>query len=155
MNPMNVKRILVPIDFSPSCEAALDTAIAFAKAAGSTIDLVHVYSLSTYDFPSMFTGYAEMMREVLEWIDERMSLLKKRVREAGVECSATRIEGMPVPELLRHAKKSGAELIVMSTHGRTGLPHVVLGSVAERLVQRAPCAVLVLHGEGAAESAPA
>jgi nucleotide-binding universal stress UspA family protein len=59
-------------------------------------------------------------------------------------CQSTSLEGFPPGEIVRHAKKTGADLIVVGTHGRTGIAHAVLGSVAERVVQRAGCLVLVV-----------
>ena len=69
---------------------------------------------------------------------------RDRVKSAGVSVETTTLSGRAAPEIVAHAKKTGADLIVMGTHGRSGFQHAILGSVAERVLRHSPCPVLVV-----------
>jgi universal stress protein A len=70
-----------------------------------------------------------------------------QARDAGLRCDVTLVHGVPFQQVLDHARDQEVDLILMGTQGRTGLPHMVLGSVAEKVVRLAPCPVLVVHGK--------
>jgi nucleotide-binding universal stress UspA family protein len=146
MDPKAIKRILAPTDFSAPSAEALATAIAFARAFGATLDVVHVTVEATYALPppvDMATvpmDVGKMMAEAGRALSDEQA----RVREAGVASESTLLVGRPDTEIVTHAQKTGADLIVMGTHGRSGLGHVLLGSVAERVVQHAHCPVLII-----------
>jgi nucleotide-binding universal stress UspA family protein len=137
--------MVVPTDFSDTADRALGTAIDLARPLGAELLVVHVYSpvvvlpppIDMVSLPTVFPQALQRMQEALE---KRAG----RVREAGLSCTVALIEGHPHVEIVRHAESSGAELIVMGTHGRGGLAHAVLGSVTERVIHKAPCAVLVV-----------
>src|SRR5215831_11541104 len=155
MDPKSIKRILVPTDFSaPSAEAEA-TAISFARAFGATIDLVHVAVETTYALPppvDVATVPLDMAK-VMDQVGQTLSDEEARVRAAGIPCESTLLVGRPDTEIVAHAEKTHADLVVMGTHGRSGIGHALLGSVAERVVQHARSPVLIVprprgHGPG-------
>lgn len=132
-------------DLSESSDPALAAAIELARLLGGFIDLTYVQERylppwGDAEAPDM----PELQARAVEHIRSEMELRLARIRAAGVACGATRLEGSPFTEIVRHAAESGADLVVVGTHGRTGLRHVLLGSVAERVVQKAGRPVLVV-----------
>lgn len=146
MDPKSIKRILVPTDFSDPSAEAQATAVAFARAFGATIDLVHVAVEATYALPppvDVATVPIDMAK-ILEQVGNSLSDEEARVRTSGVACESTLLVGRPDTEIVAHAEKSHADLVVMGTHGRSGLGHALLGSVAERVVQHSRVPVLII-----------
>jgi nucleotide-binding universal stress UspA family protein len=150
MDPRTIKRILVPTDFSEPSAEALSTAIDFARVFRATVELVHVYSEPTYVLPPPveMATFPFDMAKVLAKVEESLAAEQERVRAAGVPCEIATLSGRPAPEIVAHAHKVGADLIVMGTHGRSGIEHAILGSVAERVVHHAPCPTLVVPARG-------
>lgn len=139
------KRILVPHDFSDDAAAALDWAIELAGQLGAELHLLHAYRLPL----EMFSPYGvpvpdSVMPEIREAARRRLKELKARVEAAGLTGQIHLREGPPADAIVEAARELCADLIVMGTRGRTGLAHVVLGSVAQRTVRSAPCPVLTL-----------
>jgi nucleotide-binding universal stress UspA family protein len=146
MDPRSIKRILVPTDFSEPSAAAIDMAVDFAKAFGATIELVHVAGEAVYTLPPPI-DVATVPIDMTALVDRARASLdadEARIRAAGVSCESTLLGGRADTEIVAQAEKSGADLIVMGTHGRSWLPHVLLGSVAEKVVQHAPRPVLIV-----------
>lgn len=144
-----IRRILVPIDVFDVCREAVDFAVDLAQRyGGAELTLLHVYQPQTYALPPdsmMFAGPQVMATQVTQ-ADEALTALRKEIEGRGVPRVATHIaQGDPVDEILREVRDRGHDLCVMGTHGRTGLAHALLGSVAEKVVRRAPCAVLTVH----------
>lgn len=142
------KRILVPHDFSDDAAAALDWAIELAAQLGAELHLLHAYRLPL----EMFSPYGvpipdSVMPEIREAARRRLNELKGRVEAAGLKGQVQLREGPPAGAIVEAARELSADLIVMGTRGRTGLAHVVLGSVAQRTVRLAPCPVLTLKAE--------
>jgi nucleotide-binding universal stress UspA family protein len=142
-------RILVPTDFSEPSEAALDYAVAMATRFGASLHLIHVI-----DDDRMVTGMDGVAGFVPEAPNVEGATRVAEARLAGVLSSADRarfyttslvLHGSPPRTIAETALDMRADLIVMGTHGRTGLTHVLLGSVAERVVRNAPCPVLTVH----------
>ena len=146
MDPRSWKRILVPTDFSDPSGEALSTAMAFAQLAGATLDLVHVAVEATYALPPPVdvASVPIDMTKVMERVTDGLRAEEKRVQEAGLSTETAVLIGRPDAEIVARATATHAELIVMGTHGRSGLAHALLGSVAERVVQHAPCPVLIV-----------
>jgi nucleotide-binding universal stress UspA family protein len=146
MDPKNIKRILAPVDFSEPSSAALETAIAFARAFGATIELVHVAADAAYPLPPPVDVAVPPldMAKIMEEVERTLSAEQDRVGAAGVPCESTTLVGRPDTEIVSHADDTQADLIVMGTHGRSGLAHVLMGSVAERVAQHAHCPVLIV-----------
>lgn len=144
---MKFNKILVPLDFSASSEPALGVARDLARAFAGTLILLHVREpLSESD--------GQRPRELPDTdsdFDLRLEAIKLDLeREGGVTVLTRCLSGPAAAVIIELAEREGADLIVMGTHGRTGLRHLIMGSVAERVVRRAACPVLTLKlGSGA------
>ena len=151
MEPKDIKRIVVATDFSDLSTEAIETAVAFARAFGATLDLVHVASEMAYAVPppidmiSLPVDMASVMSEV----GARLTTEQDRVRARGVTCESNVLVGRADAEIAQHAEKTQANLIILGTHGRSGLGHALLGSVAEKVVQHAHCPVLTVPAQHA------
>jgi universal stress protein A len=150
MDPRSWKRILVPTDFSDPSGDALGTAMAFAELSGATLDLVHVAVEATYALPPPVdvASVPIDMTKLLERAAEGLAAEERRVRAAGITTDSATLVGRPDSEIVTRAAATKADLIVMGTHGRSGLAHALLGSVAERVVQHAHCPVLIVPKRG-------
>jgi glycine betaine transporter len=146
MDPKSIKRIVVATDFSAVSAEAVDTAVAFAHETGATLDLVHVASELAFAVPppmEMVTVPFDMSAAMRE-ASERMSSEEERVRASGVPVESNVLVGRADAQIVEHADKTRSDMIVIGTHGRSGLGHALLGSVAERVVQHAHCPVLTV-----------
>jgi nucleotide-binding universal stress UspA family protein len=141
-----INRILVPVDFSGCSREGLQYAVGFASEFGAKIILVHatylgyIYSsegTALYDIPAL----QEAARKNAE---RRMRTLVRTAKFGRSKFETVFTDGSPVSDICDLAKNRDVDLIVTSTHGLTGLQHVLIGSVAEQIVRRAPCAVLVV-----------
>jgi nucleotide-binding universal stress UspA family protein len=141
-----IRTILVPVDFSDCSLAGLTYAIRFAKEVGARIMVLHVADLGpvmmttgagVYHLPT----YTEAARRRC---GDRMQAFLKRVDFGGVPVDTLAVAGYCPAAIYEAAAKQGADLIIISTHGRTGFRHALLGSVAEGTVRRAGCPVLVV-----------
>jgi universal stress protein A len=142
----NLKRILVPTDFTDPSHEALAAAVALAKMFGATVDLVHVAVEMVYALPPP-VDVLHMpidLSPVLDRAAAGLAAEEARLREAGVPCETATLVGRADSEIVTRAKETDANLIVMGTHGRSGLAHALLGSNAERVIQHAPCPVLIV-----------
>ncbi|MBM3264158.1 MAG: universal stress protein [candidate division Zixibacteria bacterium] len=147
---IQIKRILYPTDFSESSEHALTYALSFAEQYGAAVYLLHVIEPITavpaiYFDPAMtFEDRPELEKNVEQLLNEAVP---KEVKER-IEIKPLIRRGAPFLEIIRTAREEEIDLIIIATHGRTGLAHMLLGSTAERVVQKAPCPVLsVKHPE--------
>jgi nucleotide-binding universal stress UspA family protein len=139
------RTLLVPIDFSEHADAALDLAIELARESGGTLHLFHAYELPVGTVPPYGVAIPEsVLSHVREESELRLEKAASRVREAGVHCQTHLMHATPSDGILEAVEEIGADLIVMGTRGLTGLKHAILGSVAERTVRLAPCAVLTV-----------
>jgi nucleotide-binding universal stress UspA family protein len=139
-----VKKILLPTDFSNCSQEAMEYAISLAQVFQAQIFLLHVMELPVFgtDFSLMYRGIPPDLRQDLS---EKMQLGVDRMKSLGIEAERDFVIGVPAVEIIKTARKQEADLIVMGTHGRTGLAHVLLGSTAERVIQRAHCPVLTVN----------
>ncbi len=139
------KNILCPVDFSSSSQHALTVAEELATSFEASLTIVHVWQL-----PALGSPEAPISGDVIQsFVDDAQRMLAE-VTSAAIAAGVKRaqskfIAGVPWNEIVRLAADTAADLIVMGTHGRTGLKHVLIGSVAEKVVRHAPCAVLVLR----------
>jgi nucleotide-binding universal stress UspA family protein len=141
------KRILVPLDFSEPSRHALAYAVVLAKPFAAALDLLHVVPNPFIAHPG--GGDAPLPRPLLDELqqDARQRLdqaLPSDDRDALGTRSVVRV-GDPLVEITEYARLEQVDLIVMGTHGRIGIPHLLLGSVAERVVRTAPCPVLIVR----------
>ncbi|MFQ5956605.1 MAG: universal stress protein [Candidatus Brocadiales bacterium] len=141
---INIKVILCPIDYSKGSLVALDYAVHFAQREAAKLCLIHVVDVRYLE------GYAplEVANPDSETISRMKAELKEHVPEevrkkGDVETMVT--VGIPVIEIINAAKEKGADVIIMGTHGRTGIAHVIMGSVAENVVRRSSCPVLTVR----------
>jgi nucleotide-binding universal stress UspA family protein len=145
------KRILVPVDGSPTSIHALDEAIRLAKQANGTILLVHVLDRIIFAGGETHTGDVfGLLREVGEQILQQM---QEHAAVAGMEVSTYLSEVQPgrvCDVVAEQAKAFDADLIVVGTHGRRGVSRLLVGSDAEQIVRMAPVPVLVVRGEASA-----
>lgn len=140
---MTIKRILVPTDFSAASLKALDYAIEFASAHSAELLIVHVVG------PIQHTRFIPDVSELLEHhraeAAEKLAELEKKTRRRHPKCRCEVHFGVPYDVIANVATKSKADLIIIATHGYTGLYHLFLGSVAERVVRIASCPVLTVR----------
>ena len=142
------RRLLVPLDFSKDADAALDLAIALAKEQGAEIHLVHAYELPAAVAMAYGVAIPQTVWEgVQEAASERLQQGLARVKKAGVSGKTHLVTGPAADAITSAAAAQKADLIVMGTRGLTGLKHVLLGSVAERVLRTAPCPVLTVKSE--------
>jgi nucleotide-binding universal stress UspA family protein len=141
---MTGQHFLVPIDFSSYAEQALDYAIALAKQLQAHVTLLHVIQPPLIAGADMGVWPSPTFLEELEAaVTSDMEGYLARVTAAGLEGEIVVVHGVPFQEILHAAKERHVDLIIMGTHGRTGLTHVLLGSVAEKVVRLATCPVLI------------
>lgn len=141
---MSTQHFLVPIDFSPSAEHALDYAITLGSKVQARLTLLHVIHAMPLGVTDMGTALPYTYLQELEAeITQSMENYLKQVQDAGLEGEIVIVHGIPFDEIVQAAKTKSIDLIIMGTHGRTGLSHLFLGSVAEKVIRLAPCPVLV------------
>ena len=146
---MKTRRILHPSDFSSASRRAFVRAVAMAKAERAELLLTHVM---TPVIPLMGEGYIspkaydDMERSMRAYSQKGIDKLVAKAKAAGVRARALLLEGTAADRIVRAARSYHADVIVIGTHGRTGLARVFLGSVAERVVGTAPCPVLTVRG---------
>jgi nucleotide-binding universal stress UspA family protein len=143
---MRIKRILVPTDLSEAARPALKLAVELGRAFGAELVLLFVVEPLFTSVDVLRAGAASSVLEKLSEtaraaLTREVAVLKKR----GVRAQSRLGEGTAAAVIVETARKVPADLIVIGTHGRTGLSHVLLGSVAERVVRRAECPVLIVR----------
>ena len=133
---IHVQQILYPTDFSSYSNQAYFHAVALAEKHNASLSILYVYTPSGGEGPTREDGadrgYWHNQLEQIRPVDPRIA-----VRHIF-------LEGDPATEIVRYAAEAGMDLIVMGTHGRTGLERLLMGSVAERVLREAPCSVLVV-----------
>ena len=152
-------RVLVPTDFSEAADAALSYARALAAAPGSSIHLLHVFSdpftMAAYA-PEVYVPLPPDVRE--DAVNDIRRRLQERLEAGGTPRPGDTIDvatGLTAKAIVEYAAAHGIDVIVMGTHGRRGVAHMLLGSVAEHVVRTAHCPVLTVRGTPAAAAAAA
>ena len=149
-----ITRILVPVDFSPHADRALRYAATLARRLGAKLALVHVvedpFVTGAWTCEIYVPSFQEVRDQLIADAERKLAALRVSGAAMGVPVEATVTTGWPVQAIIDHAAQGGFDLIVMGTHGRTGLSHAVMGGVAERVLRRAPCPVLIVRGTEAA-----
>jgi nucleotide-binding universal stress UspA family protein len=144
---MGYHRILWPTDFSELAKAALPHAVGLASAAKAELVLLHVLPLpAMYAVPDISVAvWIPLQRKTRAAAVAQLRRLENQVTQSSVRTHALVTEGVPFLQILRAAKRLRCDLIVLATHGRTGLIHAVMGSVTENVLRRAPCPVLTVR----------
>jgi nucleotide-binding universal stress UspA family protein len=141
-----IKKILSPVDFSETSEHALRYSIDLASRLGSEVEVLHVYQLPTYALPDgAILARPDFVASLTDELQKQLDELLRRYSGHGVELKGRIVEGMPYAEVNRIAEEEGADMVVMGTHGRTGVKHLLLGSVAERVVRTSKIPVLTVR----------
>jgi nucleotide-binding universal stress UspA family protein len=137
---MHYKKLLFATDFSPASGAALKYATALARDSGATLLILHVEEL-----PTPYAG-GEMLLPQPEYPNPEIRRMLEAVvpPDKNIKYEHHLVLGTPAEDIVRVAKEQKADLIVIGTHGRTGLKRVLMGSVAEAVMRRAGCPVLTL-----------
>ena len=148
---IRIKNILVPTDFSDFSRYALDYAITIAQAFKANIILIHVTPEKEMDSIRQISPYLEPGR-IEELLKGRESEDKKKLdgflppeMQKGITAETSHKVGTPFLEIIKAAKQKEVDLIVMATHGRSGLSHILFGSVAEKVVRKSTCPVLSIR----------
>ena len=144
------KRICCPIDFSDASRAAMEVAADLARRFGATLTLLHAYPVPGFTFPDgSVVASARMLQELADQAAKHLGDWRGEAQRMGAPTVDTVTSiGEPASEIVGWAREHAADLLVLGTHGRTGLEHALMGSVAERVVRRARCPVLTVHPGG-------
>jgi nucleotide-binding universal stress UspA family protein len=131
-------RVLLPTDGSEASFIAVSHALDLADQFDATVDVVSVVDeRSTMDLYNVGTALEDVVGGLEATAERATSRIERQARERGLDVTTTVVEGLPSRTICAHAEESGADLVVMATHGRTGLAHYLLGSVTERVVRNA------------------
>ena len=144
---MEIRHLLVPTDFSAASKQALDYAVGVARTCGAKLTLLHVVELPSYVTDGHAPAHVSAaLRDNLQASAQReLARLLPEGSGTPVEVARRVVVGVPHQQILEAAAAERVDWIVMATHGRTGLSHLVMGSVAERVLRTAPCPVLTLR----------
>lgn len=147
---IRLQRILLPTDFSKYSASATRYACELAAKFDAELHLLHTLETHLDMTPNFGMGLdlPRYMTESRAAAEKALAGLLDPKWSAGRRVIQAVIEGSPKAEIIRYAREQDIDLIVLSTHGRTGLPHVLMGSVAESVVRTAPCPVLTVRPEG-------
>ena len=147
---IRLQKILLPTDFSKYSTAATQYACELATKFAAELHVLHTLELHLTSTPEFGLGLA-----IPKYINECRAAAEKSLAgvldpkwSAGRKVIQAVIEGSPKVAIIRYAREHDIDLIVLATHGRTGFPHVIMGSVAENVVRTAPCPVLTVRPEG-------
>lgn len=148
---ISLQRILVPTDFGEAAETALNYGRALARTFKSTLTVLHVVGnvMATYGIEGYGAGYSDIQRDIEAAARKQLDgvLSEEDMRELGA-ATVLRASNAPALAIVNYASEAKIDLIVIGTHGRGAMAHLLMGSVAERVVRTAPCPVLtVKHPE--------
>lgn len=160
---LSMQKILVTTDLSSVSKEAFPLATGMAKAFGASITCLHIFEEDLLAVYPMIAGYmqpemiaaGEYREEAKKRAAQALESLAESFRNEGIKTSTMlRTGAKPFAEIVKAARELPADLIVCATHGRTGLRHALIGSTAERVVRKAPCAVLTVKPQGFEYAAP-
>lgn len=159
MTPL-IRHILFATDFSDCANRAQAYAVFMAAAYGAALDILHVLELHPGLDP-VYPINALYLDQLRKEADHQIEAFLNWIQQEGISATGRQVIGIPSQRIIEAAQASSADLVVLGTHGRTGLEHILLGSTAERVVRGAPCPVLTVRGlraskpEGRASGPPA
>jgi len=144
--PLELRTLLVGMDFSPSAMRALELAQDLAKRAGGAhVILLHAYSIPVELEPYLIEKGEPALEHLSKSVTRELEAALARLKQAGISAEYLASRGNPEELLVEIARQRNADLIALGTHGRRGLSHLLLGSVAERVVRTADCPVLTVR----------
>jgi nucleotide-binding universal stress UspA family protein len=142
---IDLRRILVPIDFSKYSQNALTYAVALAEKFDAELYLLHVVQNLAVFFPDILAVSAPSTEELNQSVRRALDRVIQESRMGNLKVHTEVRQGTPFYEIINYAQENTIDLIVMGTHGRTGLVHVLMGSVTEKVVRKSPCPVLTVR----------
>jgi nucleotide-binding universal stress UspA family protein len=140
-----IEKILVPIDGSEPSMRAAEFALKLAKHFGSEIVAIYVIDRVILEEISKIYERHEIEKEIERKAERCLKYIVKSAEREGLKASSILVEGQPHDQIVRHAKLLAADIIVMRSTGRRGINRILLGSVAERVIEYAPCPILVIR----------
>ena len=147
---IDIKRILLPTDFSSNSATATKYACELATKFDAELHVLHALEVHLASTPGFGIGLAlpQYVPEPRAAAEKALAGVLDPQRVVGRKVVQTVVEGSPKVEIILYARTQAIDLIVMATHGRSGLAHVLIGSVAESVVRTAPCPVLTVRPDG-------
>jgi nucleotide-binding universal stress UspA family protein len=146
---MRIKSILLPIDFGESSARATEVAVELAAKFEAELTLMHGLEIPAYAYDTLGVSFVDYITPVEEAARQRLEAALRDVKTKCPRSSSLFVSGTPWQDILRAGKEVNADLIVMGTHGRQGLSHALLGSVAEKVLRTSTVPVLVVRAEDA------
>ncbi|MFI5304578.1 MAG: universal stress protein [Nitrospiria bacterium] len=140
---LSIEKILVPVDFSVCSQETLEYACSLAKIFKAKIIVLHVMDLPAYWLETSMIPPGDRFG-LNKKLEEMVKQQVNKVKVKGIDVEGVCEIGQPYSKIIEYVDKNGADLIVMGTHGRTGLVQMVLGSTTERVITHAPCPVLAI-----------
>ncbi|MDR4506135.1 MAG: universal stress protein [Candidatus Scalindua sp.] len=142
---IKLKKILCPIDHSDCSKEALKYAVSFALREEALLYLLHVIDIRTFD-ENLDTITKQMPddKSIRQLREKLLECVPEEIR-SDMKIEAIVVQGIPFVEIISAAKQHNVDMLVLGTHGRTGLAHIMLGSVSEKVVRKAPCPVLTVR----------
>ena len=147
---ISLQRILHPTDFSEHAQHALGYACELASKFDAELHLLHVLEVHVSSTPQFGMGLAlpANIRESEEAAQRALESMPGAPWSESLRVVRATLQGNAFVEIIRYAREHDADVVVLSTHGRTGLSHMLMGSVSERVVRKSPCPVLTVRPEG-------
>lgn len=144
---ISIKKILFPTDFSENSNHASDYAVDLAQKLGARLYILHVIHelIDTTGFYIPNISLDQLQKDLEQGAEEMMNKFCREKMGDFRDYESTSVIGLPHIEILNMAKEKGVDIIVMGTHGRTGIDRVLFGSTAEKVVKKAPCPVLTVR----------
>jgi nucleotide-binding universal stress UspA family protein len=143
---MTFRKILCPIDFSPGAQRAMRVAARVATESEAELTLVHAWYVPPMEFAGEYSLSGDVMQQMSDGAAQALDAATREVQALGVKrVTSTLVTGLPWSKIVELAGDPEVDLVVVGTHGRTGLARVLLGSVAETIVRHAPCSVLTVR----------
>jgi universal stress protein A len=144
---MEIRRILAPTDFSELSKQGLQSALELADAFGAKLLLLYVVEPPPYPVEGIVPSHlgATMLDDLERQATTDLAQMLSETQASNMDVARRVVVGIPYRKIVDVAEEEKIDLIVMTTHGRTGLSHLVMGSVAEKIVRTAPCPVLTIR----------
>lgn len=141
------KHILVATDFHASSQRAVETASELASLSGADVVVEHTFEAPSYAYVGAEYAMGEVFRTLEEEAQKSLDGVVRALRAKGVNARGVLCRGPAWKHIIETAKEASADVIVIGTHGRTGVPRALIGSVAEKVVRMSPVPVLTVHGQ--------